>query len=316
MWLVADGPVDAIWIENLNTVLDDNKLLTLANGDRIMMGATMKMCFEPENLLNASPATVSRAGIIYVSDTVLGWLPPVQTWLDNRRPKEAEILKPLFEKIGSAMLEFVRNQLKTAMFVPEVAAMQSMCLLLESVLKQSVKDNEILEDTIYERVFLWALTWTAGGMLELPERIRFDEKLRTLSSMCPYQDDDNPDLVYESFVDMDSGDWTLWASMIPEFNYDPAMEFSQAFVPTLDSTRYQNLLELCTSMNVGMLICGDAGTTKTATINNFIQARLGAEPDLYQGKNINLSRSAKARPLARRVARRCSCSSTTLACQR
>ena len=69
-------------------------------------------------MLNASPATVSRAGIIYVSDTVLGWLPPVQTWLDNRRPKEAEILKPLFEKIGSAMLEFVRNQLKTAMFVP------------------------------------------------------------------------------------------------------------------------------------------------------------------------------------------------------
>ena len=186
-WLVLDGPIDTVWVENLNTVLDDNKLLTLANGDRIMMGATMKMCFEPENLLNASPATVSRAGIIYVSDSVLGWAPPVQTWLDGRREGERNILKPLFDNIAGPMLEFVKINLKTMMFVPEVAAMQSMCTLLAAVLQQSVKDNDILEDTIYERVFLWALTWTAGGMLELPERIRFDSgssESRYLGFLC------------------------------------------------------------------------------------------------------------------------------------
>jgi dynein heavy chain len=74
-WIVYDGDVDAVWVENMNSVMDDNRLLTLPNGERIRLQNHAKMIMEVFDLQYASPATVSRCGMTYVDPKDLGWRP-------------------------------------------------------------------------------------------------------------------------------------------------------------------------------------------------------------------------------------------------
>lgn len=59
----------------MNSVMDDNKLLTLPNGERIRLHPQCSLLFEVGDLQYASPATVSRVGMVFLDPVNLGWRP-------------------------------------------------------------------------------------------------------------------------------------------------------------------------------------------------------------------------------------------------
>lgn len=148
--------MDAIWIENMNTVMDDNRILTLANNDRIpMLRPNCTLHFEVEDLRNASPATVSRAGIIYVSIADLGWSPMVKSWVESRPSSEQATLQSLFEKWTGGLLDFIAVECSPTMESTPVCLLSSCVKLLQALLDEHARDSRAETEWVEGNLLGW-----------------------------------------------------------------------------------------------------------------------------------------------------------------
>ncbi|KAH3766505.1 axonemal inner arm dynein heavy chain 3 [Pelomyxa schiedti] len=136
-WIVFDGPVDSLWIESLNSVLDDTKVLCLSNGERIIIQPNLSFLFEVQDLSVASPATVSRCGMVFMNATDLQWDLLFASWL-KKLPGDLEFLIPhlssLFSKYLMVTLKRKLVECKSIFQFSDLITVTHLLWLLESLL--------------------------------------------------------------------------------------------------------------------------------------------------------------------------------------
>ncbi|XP_057625591.1 dynein axonemal heavy chain 1 [Chionomys nivalis] len=305
-WYMFDGPVDAVWIENMNTVLDDNKKLCLSSGEIIKLTEAMTMMFEVQDLAVASPATVSRCGMVYLEPSILGLMPFVECWL-KRLPS---ILKPyeeyfniLFVKFLESSIAFIRATGKEVIASTNSNLTMSLLKLLDCFFRPflpreglkkipSEKLNHIPE--LIEPWFIFALIWSVGATGDYLSRLNFSQWLRMkmmIEQMKLLFPEDGlvfdyrlDDAGISSTEDEDDEEeegkqvaWVKWMDSSAPFTMMPDTNYCNIIVPTMDTMQMSYLLGMLITNNKPVLCIGPTGTGKTLTISNKLLKNLPLE---------------------------------------
>ncbi|NWU29126.1 DYH17 protein, partial [Dyaphorophyia castanea] len=286
-WIILDGDIDPMWIESLNTVMDDNKVLTLASNERIPLTPTMRLIFEISHLRTATPATVSRAGILYINPADLGWNPIVTSWIETRTVKsEKAALMILFDKYLPPCLEKLKSGFKTITPVPEVTAIQTVLSLLECFLTpKNVPPDSPREQ--YELFFVFACVWAFGGALFqdqlVDHRQQFSKWWLTEFKTIKFP---NQGTIFDYYIDPKTKKFSPWDERVPEFELDPDVPLQAAMVHTAETIRLRYFLDLLMEKQRPVMLVGNAGTGKSVLMWDKLEA-LSTDEYLVQSVPLN-----------------------------
>uniref|UniRef100_A0A671WWX8 Dynein axonemal heavy chain 12 n=1 Tax=Sparus aurata TaxID=8175 RepID=A0A671WWX8_SPAAU len=288
-WVVFDGPIDTLWIESMNTVLDDNKKLCLMSGEIIQMSNQMSLIFEAMDLSQASPATVSRCGMIFMEPSQLGWDPLVISWMNNlpdplQSPDNRSLLLELFHWLLPPTLRMLRKHCREVVPTSNSNTVMSLCRLFEMLLTEPA-------------AFAFSLVWSIGGSCDSDSREKFSGFFReTVSGKteehpipptvgkweCPM---DEKGLAYDYFYE-------VLCNNITQSLGDKNTKVQEIIVPTIDTVRYTYLMDLCISYGVPLLFVGPTGTGKSVYVKEKLMNNL--DKDCYLPFFLNFSARTSA----------------------
>jgi len=251
------------------------------------MTDNVKLIFEVEDLRNASPATVSRAAVLFVSDTDLDWEPVLMGWLRSRaseHERAASVLEPLFGKlVGNCrgpkefghLFAFIDNACNPLVALSRVGRIEATLRLLAALLARaelSASEADRMDEV--ERLLLLCICWGVGGPLGSDDRTRLDAYLRERSTnMPPIGSNDSVDVhtVFDFNINLETMEWEAWAPSV--WNYPgPQVEFSRLIVPTESSTSTAFLIRALHSQRAPLLLIGASGTGKTTIVESYLDS--------------------------------------------
>lgn len=296
-WIVFDGDVDPEWVENLNSVLDDNKLLTLPNGERLAIPPNVRIMFEVQDLNNATLATVSRCGMVWYSDDVVLEQMVFTTQLDriehvamdsNEGSAEqslqvqrtvVNIVRPYFAENGlvAGALK-VAESLEHVMLYTHARVLNSLFAMVKNICRRVFRYNSDHEDfpmapdvmeNFVSKQFIYSMMWCFVGDCKHKFRQEMSDYLRRATNIALPPAADGS-LIIDSCVSIE-GEWIPW--QIPET--DIKMENiagTDVVIPTLDTVRHEDLLYNWLNDHLPVVLCGPPGSGKTMTLFNALRA--------------------------------------------
>lgn len=297
-WMILDGDLDANWIESMNSVMDDNKMLTLASNERIPLKAHMRMIFEIRDLKFATPATVSRAGILYISmDGGSQWRNIIGSWVRSRpdemfEDSDRERTHSLFEKYLPECLKFYATSLHGIVTCNDISLSVAILSLLDTVLTRAVVSDEVT----FETVFVFCLIWGLGSVLTLSDdgtdnRKIFSEwfKGRFKTVKIPSRE-----TVFDYWLNIKGCKFESWKSS-PAFRtveFDSyEMNMADITVPTAETASVSYWLEALVKRGKNVMLAGPAGTGKTQLVSGML-SELHPENHMLTTVNMNFYTSS------------------------
>jgi len=321
-WVIFDGPVDAVWIENMNTVLDDNKKLCLNSGEIIKMSDEMTMMFEAEDLEQASPATISRVGMIFCETRNVGWRPYRNVWLDTLAEgyggefaEQRDLVEELFEWLFPPSVFFVQNYCR----VPAPVSIGMMCQSLLRLLTSFFSSPEGFASDmvkVTESLFMKAIYWSVGAAVDGASRPKFDDYMRILlggttdespahanflsknrtydkekfgprkALMVPKSDEEGCSMIFDLRFDAKKGQWLPWVEAGARSTIPKSASYNSIVVPTVDTVRHEHLMDQLLVNGFHVLCTGDTGTGKSVSVK---QKLISGMDEKYMSIFLNFS---------------------------